>query len=87
MYTQLWDRELNCAHSYGTEGTEIVHVTGQTDGTGIVYTAMGQELNCTHSYGTEGTGIEGTGIMHVTGWTEGTGIVYTAMGQGAQLCT
>ena len=41
LYTQLWDRELNCAHSYGTEGTEIVHVTGQTEGTGIVYTAMG----------------------------------------------
>ena len=32
----------HCLCSSGIKGTGIVHVTGRTEGTGIVYTAMGQ---------------------------------------------
>ena len=35
-------RKRHCLCSSGMKGTGIVHVTGWTEGTGTVYTAMGQ---------------------------------------------
>ena len=65
----------------GIEGTGIVHVTGRTEGTGMVYTAMGQGTRLCTQLRDRGNRDRGNWDCVCRYGTEGNWIVHVTMGQ------